>query len=585
MISETLIPMKYIYSFFILVSILLTSCNGSDEARALFERAEAVMEDYPDSALAILNEAKAESYDFPRSQKMRYELLVAKAMNKAYVDFTTDSVMKEVAEYYDAHGTANEQVEAHYLLGCAYRDMNEAPMALNCYQDALDRADTLSEDCDFLKLMSVYGQMAELYQKQMMFKEEIHAYKMYGQCAEKAHDYYQQLYAQLLAFDPYYITDDTVTILEQYEKVRNAFLERGDSQMAARVYYLPIYIHVQLGHYKKAKVLMDIYEKESGLFDGQRNTVKGNEQYYHSLGLYYLKTNEQDSAIKYLRKAVDNGRLLSAYHDLMELYSSNDMYDSARNYLSLYEAALNNRLTTVETEATIQAKSLYDYSRNQKIAVQKSIEVERNKGTLYCVVIITLFVFFICGMAYYKHIMRKRHKIELMGVEFRHLYALYSKANSDLASIQQGYSSMREKKEAEIKELESQLECYRNKYSTNYKKQQIEIIQQSELLLPFREVLEPKSGRKEVKDSEWEELILLFKQMFPVIYERISYTNVLSYQEMQVAILTIIEFNPSQIAIILDKPIQRIVNIRSIANNKLFSEKTARTFENNLRNL
>ena len=58
---------------------------------------------------------------------MRYEVLLAEAMNKSYVSFTTDSVLKQVVRYYDRHGSPNEQLKAHYLLGCAYRDMGEAP--------------------------------------------------------------------------------------------------------------------------------------------------------------------------------------------------------------------------------------------------------------------------------------------------------------------------------------------------------------------------------------------------------------------------------------------------------------------------
>lgn len=46
---------------------------------------------------------------------MKYELLYAKAMNKAYIDFTSDSVMKKVALYYDKHGSKNEQMEAYII--------------------------------------------------------------------------------------------------------------------------------------------------------------------------------------------------------------------------------------------------------------------------------------------------------------------------------------------------------------------------------------------------------------------------------------------------------------------------------------
>jgi hypothetical protein len=88
----------------------------------------------------------------------------AHEQNQAYDSITNVDSLCLSADYFDRHGTPNERMRAHYLLGCAYRDMGEAPAALQSYQDAVDRADTLSDDCDIRRLMSVYGQMAELYQ-------------------------------------------------------------------------------------------------------------------------------------------------------------------------------------------------------------------------------------------------------------------------------------------------------------------------------------------------------------------------------------------------------------------------------------
>ena len=104
--------------------------------------------------------------DGERGREMSALLDRADSLNRAYLPMTggLDSLLRDAADYYDRHGSANEQMRAHYLLGCAYRDMGEAPAALQCYQDAVDRADTLSDDCDIRRLMSVYGQMAELYQ-------------------------------------------------------------------------------------------------------------------------------------------------------------------------------------------------------------------------------------------------------------------------------------------------------------------------------------------------------------------------------------------------------------------------------------
>ena len=94
---------------------------------------------------------------------MRHELLRARAMNKSYTPFTTDSTMLAVADWYDRHGTPNERMEARYLLGCAYRDMGEAPRAVDCYLEAAGCADTTATDCDFWMMASIYGQMAKLY--------------------------------------------------------------------------------------------------------------------------------------------------------------------------------------------------------------------------------------------------------------------------------------------------------------------------------------------------------------------------------------------------------------------------------------
>jgi len=64
--------------------------------------------------------------------------LHAKAQNKAYVPFTSDTMMNATVDYYDRNGTANEQMETHYLLGCVYRDLSDAPKALSAYHDAVE---------------------------------------------------------------------------------------------------------------------------------------------------------------------------------------------------------------------------------------------------------------------------------------------------------------------------------------------------------------------------------------------------------------------------------------------------------------
>ena len=37
-------------------------------------------------------------------------------MNKAYIDFTSDSTMLAVVDYYEHHGSANDKMLAYYIL-------------------------------------------------------------------------------------------------------------------------------------------------------------------------------------------------------------------------------------------------------------------------------------------------------------------------------------------------------------------------------------------------------------------------------------------------------------------------------------
>lgn len=60
-------------------------------------------------AIQLLDDVKPELTEFTISQVMRYELLYHKAMNKADIAFTSDSVMLEVVDYYEHHGSANDR--------------------------------------------------------------------------------------------------------------------------------------------------------------------------------------------------------------------------------------------------------------------------------------------------------------------------------------------------------------------------------------------------------------------------------------------------------------------------------------------
>ena len=137
---------------------LLMACSGQHEQRAKLDRIDSLMNDHPDSALTMLDSLKAEKANWSKSLRMRYDMLHLKAENKAFVPLTSDSIAKNLVNYYDAWGNANEQMMAYYLLGCVYRDKGDSPRAIDSYLNAIAKADT-TKDCDYKSLGAVYSQM------------------------------------------------------------------------------------------------------------------------------------------------------------------------------------------------------------------------------------------------------------------------------------------------------------------------------------------------------------------------------------------------------------------------------------------
>ena len=130
--------MRCLLLFAMVFPLLMVSCSrGGKELAAKLHLADSLIEAEPDSGAALLMSLEEEAADASRANRYRYQLLLAKAMNKTYRPITTDSVMRKVADYYDDHGSANDRMEAHYLLGCAYRDMGDLPQALLEYETAI----------------------------------------------------------------------------------------------------------------------------------------------------------------------------------------------------------------------------------------------------------------------------------------------------------------------------------------------------------------------------------------------------------------------------------------------------------------
>ena len=128
--------MKRFIPFFIAIFATLISCTEHGDFERRLAVADSLMNhEQADSAFRMLCGMNAEAESMPDALQMRHLLLRSNAQNKVDSLFTSDSIGNVLVEYYDQYGTPNEQMLAHYIKGCAYRDMGDQPATLRIAPD------------------------------------------------------------------------------------------------------------------------------------------------------------------------------------------------------------------------------------------------------------------------------------------------------------------------------------------------------------------------------------------------------------------------------------------------------------------
>ena len=473
---------------------------------------------------------------------------------------------------------------AHYLLGCIYRDRKEAPMALQCYNDAVEKADTLSDECDYTTLFSVYGQMADIFEAQVMPNEEIEALKRYSQYAQKAGNIYEYIRGIEFMASAYNLKRDTAMILATEEKAHDLYKMYNMPKAMTSAYTISMYVYIARGDYRKVHKLMQLFEKESGLFDEDGNIVKGREGYYYYKGLYYMGINHVDSAELYFKKLLNNPKhSFYAYRGLMRVSQKKGDASAVHAYSKDYEASFDTLITNIHAQATRQAEGMYDYTRQQRIAEAKQHEAERNRLMLILFSFIVLIVSCTVYMLYRNYRNRQLREIDRLNNLYVTTQLHHDQLQAELQGLQNNYSETLTEKEKELETLQRQLQRYQQQYDCITPSDKEMSLMQSDIVHAFRKMLKPPYSKDAPSRSDWKHLLTLVRQCLPTFYHQIMEVSDLTLPEKHVCILTRLSFLPNDIVILLHSTSQRISNAKSNANKKLFSDDSAKHLFSNLK--
>ncbi len=375
--------------------------------------------------------------------RMRSGLDSINALNRNDQPFTVKDVEPYV-QFFDDEGTPNDRLLAYYLLGRAYYEAGEAPMALECYQKAAECADTIREDCDYAQLSRVYAQMAEVFYDQGLYHKHLHFYQLAANYFWIGKDTLSAIRCLEQKSQTFRLLNMEDSMLKTCRRAYNLYSKSGYSDYAAMSLGYMLSTLIKRREYKQAKDYMHIYESESKLFDANHNIIPSHEIYYKVKGYYYKEIGNYDSAEYYFRKELRDGKDFNnqnaAAMGLALLFQRQHHPDSAAKY-AIYAYAMNDSMYAQKTTKTVERmQAMYDYSRHQKEA-----QVERENATRRTIIIwICLAVIvFICVITYIiiRELSHKRHEAEQ---KYIHSLEIIEQARHDIVKLRDSEETNKE---------------------------------------------------------------------------------------------------------------------------------------------
>ena len=172
---------KYcIFLLFILVALI--SCNDPKPVTDTLHRAEALMNEYPDSAWAVLNTLSSDEMGQNRTRAL-YALLYTQAQDKTYRDETNDSLISVAVDYYRHTDDVRSRFLSFYYKGRVHFKANDYLNATSCYMEAEQLVDTVGDD--YLAGL-LYAELGRIYDIYYDYPKSLEMHQKAAKCYERA---------------------------------------------------------------------------------------------------------------------------------------------------------------------------------------------------------------------------------------------------------------------------------------------------------------------------------------------------------------------------------------------------------------
>ena len=168
--------------YLLLSLLLLMGCNDPNHVTDALTRAEALMNERPDSAWTVLNALSPDEMGQNRT-RARYALLYTQAQDKTYRDETNDSLISVAVDYYRDTDDVRRKFLSYYYKGRVYTNAKDYLNATSCYMEAEQLADAVGDD--YLSGL-LYAELGRIYRLYYDYPKSLESHHKAAECYERA---------------------------------------------------------------------------------------------------------------------------------------------------------------------------------------------------------------------------------------------------------------------------------------------------------------------------------------------------------------------------------------------------------------
>lgn len=577
---------RFLFLVLCVAVLAAVAACGDRKTYAVIDSIDSISAKNPQKAICMVDSMmRVDSAEMSTRELMKLRLVRGRARNSAGIPLGSELEARNMAEYFEKHGTDNERMSAYYVLGSVYRDGEDYPQALEGYYKALSYENSDPDSAECILLSKIHGQMGFVLYQQLALEEAHREFLKARNFAYRAKDTITALVAFEQIANIYVFENKRQEEYRLRKYLSNYYMRRGMMRDASKALCPAAETMLLTGRIDEAGRALDMYEKYSNDFDKYGNIFDGGEYYYAVRGWYYVKIGDQNKASFFLEKGLhstasdDFSTREALYIGMAELFKLRNVPDSVAKYSELARLANDSMYSQMSMSRMQQLHAAYMAKAKEKEYFEAKGREYKYKIALVC--ILSVLMLCVCVSLFVHYRTKVNEKIERQklqaciegmkktGVVHKNMILGLQKEKEELEILNRSQSSeiaslLVEKK----RHVDEEMEIHREENKRmNASKE--------EIIRHFKELANIR--RRMAEKEDWERLDTFVADCLNPLY---SLKPLISKLEYEITILVCLGFGPSEIAVVTGNSPSNISNVRKRLYKKMRGEEgTAKDYD------